>query len=135
MRRRTAGLAREHPVSHVNVTPMIDVVMCLIVFYLIVGRLVLERRGEVSLPISTVGDAVPEHADPAVISVERGGTIRLDGREVTMAGLADALALRADRRVRLRGDRSLPFDSIRPVLDACRDAGIDAVELATEQGS
>lgn len=135
MRRRTAGLAREHPVSHVNVTPMIDVVMCLIVFYLIVGRLVLERRGEVSLPVSTVGDAAAEHADPLVISIEREGIIRLDGREIAPDALADALALRGKGRVRLRGDRSLPYEAIRPVLDACRDAGITSIELATEQGS
>lgn len=126
--------AREHPVAHVNVTPMIDVIMCLIVFYLIVGRLVLERRGEVSLPVSTVGDAVPEREDPAVVSVERGGTIRLDGREVALGALADALALRDERRVRLRGDRSLPYGTIRPVLDACREAGVVSIELATEQG-
>jgi len=135
MRRRTAGLAREHPVSHVNVTPMIDVVMCLIVFYLIVGRLVLERRGQVSLPVSMVGDAAAEHADPVVVSIERDGTIRLDGREITLGALPDALALRGKGRVRLRGDRSLAYEVIRPVLDACRDAGITSIELATEQGS
>jgi biopolymer transport protein ExbD len=133
MKRRTAGLAREHPVAHVNVTPMIDVVMCLIVFYLIVGRLVLERRGEVSLPVSTVGDAVPERADPAVISVEKGGALRLDGRPITLDDLADTLALRPNRRVRLRADRTLPFDAIRPILDACRAAGVRTIDLATER--
>lgn len=133
MKRRSAGLTRADPVAHVNVTPLIDVIMCLMVFYLIVGRLVLERRGEVRLPASASGAEIPERADPSFISVEKDGTIRLDGRLVTIDTLADALADRAGRRVRLRGDRSLSFDTIRPVLDQCRRADISNIELVTER--
>jgi biopolymer transport protein ExbD len=133
MRRRSAALVSEHPVARVNLTPMIDVIMVLIVFYLLVGHLVLERRGEVNLPVSTSGQAVPEHADPSIISVERDGTIRLDGRAIEVDALADALAQSTHRRVRLRADRTLPFDTLRPVLAACRQAGIESIELATEQ--
>ncbi len=133
MKRRSAGLTRADPVAHVNVTPMIDVIMCLMVFYLIVGKLVLERRGEVRLPASAVGAEVPERADPSFISVEQDGTVRLDGRRLEIEELADALAVRSGRRVRLRGDRSLPFDTIRPILDACRRANITNLELVTER--
>jgi biopolymer transport protein ExbD len=133
MRRRWSSVLSEHPVAQVNLTPMIDVIMVLIVFYLLVGHLVLERRGEVSLPVSAAGQAVPEHADPSIISIERDGTIRLDGRAIKVDALADALALNTHRRVRLRADRTLPFDTVRPVLAACRQAGIESIELATEQ--
>jgi len=133
MRRRSAALIGEHPVAQVNLTPMIDVIMVLIVFYLIVGHLVLERRGEVNLPVSASGQAVPEHADPSIISIEHSGTIRLDGRAIEVDALADALAMSPHRKVRLRADRLLPFDTVRPVLEACRKAGIDSIELATEQ--
>lgn len=133
--RRPASQARAHPVGHVNVTPMIDVVMVLIIFYLIVGRLVMERRGQVDLPETRIGEKLPEESDPLVITIASEGFLRLDGDTVLPADLPDLIAARAveGRRVRIRGDRGVPFSVIRPVVDACRQAGVTSIELATEQ--
>lgn len=133
--RRAASQARAHPVGHVNVTPMIDVVMVLIIFYLIVGRLVLERRGQVDLPETRIGEKLPEESDPLVITVAGDGLLRLDGELVRASALPDLIAARAveGRRVRIRGDRGVPFSAIRPAVDACRKAGVTSIELATEQ--
>ncbi|KAA0212378.1 MAG: biopolymer transporter ExbD [Leptolyngbya sp. PLA3] len=133
--RRAASQARAHPVGHVNVTPMIDVVMVLIIFYLIVGRLVMERRGQVDLPETRVGEKLPEESDPLVITITSDGFLRLDGELVLANDLPDLIAARAGegRRVRIRGDRGVAFRSIRPVVDACRKAGITSIELAAEQ--
>lgn len=135
--RRTASQARAHPVGHVNVTPMIDVVMVLIIFYLIVGRLAMERRGQVELPATRIGQTLPEEADPLIVSIDATGAISVGGEPVDSTTLADMIAVRAERgrRVRVRGDRTVPFSAVRPVMDACRKAGLKVVELATEQGS
>lgn len=133
--RHSASQARAHPVGHVNVTPMIDVVMVLIIFYLIVGRLVMERRGAVELPETRVGESIPEQSDPLVITVNSDGSLVVAGESVDSSRIADAIALRASdgRRVRVRGDKSAPYSAIRPVIDACRQAGVTSIELATEQ--
>lgn len=133
--RRVASQARAHPVGHVNVTPMIDVVMVLIIFYLIVGRLVMERRGQVELPETRVGESIPEESDPLVISIDLAGVVQIAGESIEPSRLADVIAMRATagRRVRVRGDKGAPFSAIRPVVDACRKAGVSSVELATEQ--
>ncbi|RMH12365.1 MAG: biopolymer transporter ExbD [Planctomycetota bacterium] len=133
--RRSASQARAHPVGHVNVTPMIDVVMVLIIFYLIVGRLVLERSGRVDLPATRVGETMPDESDPVIVSVAADGSVHVDGVLVDRATLVDLIALRAaeGRRVRVRGDREAAYGSIRPIIDACRDAGVRSIELATER--
>lgn len=133
--RRIASHARAHPVGHVNVTPMIDVVMVLIIFYLIVGRLVMERRGQVELPETRVGESIPEESDPLIITVNADGSVVIAGESAPTMRLADAIALRASagRRVRVRGDRNAPYSAVRPVIDACRRAGVTSIELATEQ--
>lgn len=135
--RRSVSHARAHPVGHVNVTPMIDVVMVLIIFYLIVGRLVMERRGEVDLPETRIGEKLQEESDPLVITIADDGLLRLDGELVLAVDLPDLIASRAGegRRVRIRGDRGVPFSVIRPVVDACRKAGVTSIELAAEQAS
>ncbi len=129
-----------HGAGKINVTPLIDVVMVLIVFYLIVGRLATERLTPVRLPESRAGDAQREE-DATIISVAQvpgnaaGTRIVVNGTLVGPDELRTALRARApaDAPVRLRADRDLPFSTIAPVLDACRDAGITTLRLVADR--
>jgi len=56
------------PTAKINVTPLIDVVMVLIIFYLIVGKLAAERQGHVQLPSSAVGVQAETH-DPVIVTI------------------------------------------------------------------
>jgi biopolymer transport protein ExbD len=137
MKRRTFHAS--HAIGRVNVTPMIDVVMVMIVFYLIVGKLVLDRRTELKLPVSVVGR--DESAkDLCVVNVLRDGTatrVVLEGRQLKASMLAGVLAERLAERpgtvVQIRGSRDLSYGQIAPVIDAARSAGITSVRLSTEQ--
>jgi biopolymer transport protein ExbD len=135
MKRRPTNTAI-HSCGHINVTPMIDVVMCLIIFFLLVGRLVLDRRGEIDLPQTRSGESIREISDPLIITVEAAGELRLDGRPMSVSALTDQLALdlalSPERRVRLRADRDAAYAVVRPVIHACREAGAHAIELAAE---
>lgn len=130
--------ARRAESGDVNVTPMIDVVMCLIVFYLIVGHLVEEQRSDVDLPNAATG--VPDRpAQPVVINViagERGPRIVIDGRELGRNELRFVLddlgSQRPESVVQLRADERLTYSAISDVVAACRDAGVASIELATE---
>ena len=138
-RRAMDTLARSKRLSaapRINVTPLIDVVMVLIVFFLMVGHLVTERRGAVDLPESRTG--APESRDPArlIVLVREGGAILLEGKPIEREALARALSralaerVGAGSTVQVRAGRDLPFAAIRPVLEACREAGAESVELA-----
>lgn len=70
MRRRQASqLASPHAsgggIEAINVTPLIDVVMCLIIFFLIVGKLAADERTQIDLPVTAIGDA--QRAEAGVI--------------------------------------------------------------------
>jgi biopolymer transport protein ExbD len=121
--------------AKVNVTPLIDVVMVLIVFYLIVGKLAADRLERVDLPASATGRA--ETSSGLVINVVArgdGAAYVVDGRELTPGALADVLrAAGGGTGVHLRADRRLSFERVRPVLAACREAGITSVKLVAER--
>ncbi len=131
-----AGGGARH-VGRVNVTPLIDVVMVLIVFYLIVGHLVLERQGEGRLPSSKGGRELERALTPITLSVIDAGTVLVDGLETTSERLPSVLEGRLARapgaRVELRAGRDKPYSMVEPVLAACREAGVRRIELVTER--
>ncbi len=122
----------------VNVVPMIDVVMCLIVFYLMVGQLAMNRAAGIDLPDTDRGGASrPSDAGPVVLGVRDDGALLLDGQAIDAARLPGELAGRLRRdpgaRVEVRADRGAPYALVRPALDAARQAGVREVELVTER--
>lgn len=126
--------------TRVNVTPMIDVVMCLIVFYLMVGQLALNRASGVQIP--TTADGIPATdviGDPVIIGVRADGAVLLNGEPITLDRLPGELGGRLtrspDARFEIRADRDAPFGVVRPVLNAARSAGIAEVDMVTERGS
>ncbi len=138
MRRRV--LHAHHPFGDVNVTPLIDVVMCMIVFFLIVGKLVADQRAQLRLPETRSGSAKPAQ-DVFVINVlasPDSGEARVvvDNEPVETPVLRELLRARLLRDpatvVQLRASRELPYGAVRPVIDACRDAGVPSVRLAAE---
>ena len=139
MRRRS--IHPQHDTGKINVTPMIDVVMCLIVFYLIVGKLAADQRSNIRLPPSRTGTA--EKVQDAIIvnmvpSSEPGlPRIVIDAADVPLsqleATLHDRLARRPDSVVELRGSRDLAFGPVARVIRACKNAGVQSVRLAAER--
>ena len=126
--------------ARINVTPMIDVGMVLIVFFLLVGHLAGERRGRVDLPVATEGAEENAALRPVVVLVVDETTVRVDGTDTPTDQLAQAIAERvaanaqADRDggVHVRADATVSFDTVRPILSACKDAGITQVQLAVK---
>lgn len=134
------------PVSHagkINVTPLIDVVMCLIIFYLLVGRLATDRQAGVQLPGSKVG--VEESASKSlVINVLKGedgaaAGVVIEGKTIDAPTLKERLRLHAGATpesaplVQIRADRRLAYSSVSPVLAACREAGLKSVLLTAQR--
>lgn len=136
---RRSVLDRTPTGTRVNVTPMIDVVMCLIVFYLMVGQLALNRSAGVQIPRTPEGTPVTDAIDdPVIIGIRADGEVLLNGESIAIARLSGELSGRAartpDARFEIRADREASFGVVRPVLAAARDAGINQVDMVTERG-
>jgi len=136
MRRRSI-LSDQAGSARVNVTPMIDVVMVLIVFYLLVGQLAMDRRAAIVLPASSTGVEETAQVDPIIIGITRDGERSLNGDAIELdrleAQVSGMLARSPGTPVRLRADRETPHRFVRPVFNVLRDMGVGKVELVTEQ--
>ena len=143
-RRRSRFLGRRGPsegVGHINVTPLIDVVMCLIIFFLLVGRLASRQGRPIDLPSTGVGDSAA--APKLVVAVAAPGVgagepeVTLGGNRVTISELPSLLRARLGEPARgelaIRADRRLSWGQVRPVVEACRSAGLTSVRLVTER--
>lgn len=136
MRHRSI-ISAQQASARVNVTPMIDVVMVLIVFYLLVGQLAMDRRAAIALPQTGAGVTESDTTDPIVIGVARDGACTLNGVSTDPQRLPDQLtgllAETPGAPLRVRADRAAAYASVRPVIDALRQIGAGKVELVTEQ--
>lgn len=119
----------EHDVPVLNLTPMLDVVFNLIIFFMVSTQFVdMERKLDLKLPL--VSDAGPLTAGPKrkVINVLRGGQIVMDQKTLTVGQLRDHLtAARAEYPalgVLIRGDGGASFQEVADTLSACRQVGI-----------
>ncbi|MHB0957823.1 MAG: ExbD/TolR family protein [Pirellulaceae bacterium] len=121
----------------INMTPMIDVVFQLIIFFLVTNHLVKqEAQLELPLPIAESGQAAVEENIPRLtVNVLLDGTLMLAGRTMSDDELYDRLREKlldvgSGLQVRIRSDRSVPFQFVEPILLACARAGIWDVSFA-----
>ncbi len=120
-----------------NMTPMIDVVFLLIIFFLVSSHLSKqENQVELSLPVAASADDDPNQPSPRVtINVTADGRYSLAGRPITADQLpkqfADVVADKGnDLEVRIRGSRSAPYSAVQPIMLACTQSGIWNVTYA-----
>ncbi len=127
----------------INATPLIDVVMCLIVFYLMVGTLAGEKLAAVDLPEARIGQP-DEKAQALVINIpldDSDGAIVVEGRSVSERELEASVRMwlatpaegsDAPGPIEVRAGRRVPFGRVAPALRACERAGARGVQLVAE---
>jgi biopolymer transport protein ExbD len=114
---------------HLDLTPMIDVVFLLIIFFMVATKFTeLERDIELQLP--EVASTAPVTAAPKqrMVSIHDNGQAMLDGQAVTLAELTVQLAAACrdypQLSVVIRGDAACPFQHVAAVLAACKEAHV-----------
>jgi biopolymer transport protein ExbD len=121
----------------VNMTPMIDVTFLLIIFFLLSSRLAQqETQLELDLPTAASGrQAVDDERPRLSVNVRPDGSVMLGSTQTQPEEMVRRLQIERDRlgsdlEVRIRADRSVPYDAVEPILLACADAGIWNVTFA-----
>ncbi len=118
-----------------NMTPMIDCVFLLLIFFLVATRLE-EQTPQIPLRLPEVVDrgALSPAPEKLVVSVYRDGSITLDNRPVSLEELTVQLAaLRRhypDLAVMVRGDARVPYQQVAQVLNACKQADIRQLNIS-----
>jgi biopolymer transport protein ExbD len=120
-----------------DMTPMIDIVFQLIIFFLLTGHLVKqETQLKLPLPEASSGEEdVDTEAPRVTINVQADGQVSLGSGAVNIAELTQRLAeKRADAggglEVRIRSDRRVPYRVVEPIMLACTKVGIWNVTFA-----
>ena len=140
MRRRSTS-ARSETNAAVNATPLIDVVLCMIVFFLIVGQLAEGQRLAMDLPEAMTGES-ERPRESYVINLVRDGSSDepmhvVGGETLTLEGIETSLRERAAREpdlaVEIRAPGDAPYRWVERAMDACAKAGVSDVRLAASR--
>lgn len=120
-----------------NITPLIDIVFLLIVFFLAATHLTQNEKLEaVELPLASQHESEPEEAPRRmIITITLDKKLHLRGKEISAEELdAQLLSIddtkRKETEIRIRGDQRIPYQIVERVLISCARAGISNVQFA-----
>ena len=133
--RRRGRRGKRGAMSEINVTPLVDVMLVLLIIFMVTAPL-LTAGVPVELPDSRA-NALPQEPRQVTIAMTADGKTWLDAAEVAPGELADrlaGLAPGADGKpplVTLRADRALPYGDVMAVMGELNHAGFNAISLVT----
>ena len=126
---------RYRPLSEINVTPLVDVMLVLLIIFMVTAPL-MTSGVSVDLPKT---DAKPLNTDsqPLTVSIDASGKIFLQDQELQLPDLVAKLQAIAqndqDRRIFVRGDKDLAYGRIMEVMGTITQGGFTKVALLAEQ--
>lgn len=124
--------------ASLSLTPLIDVVFLLLIFFLVASRFAQEERElEVELPAATSAMPMTIEAKEIVVNIDASGIYYVDGSRLTADGLTDVLRRAiinnpVNQSVIIRGDRRSALQYAITVMDLCNKAGVRDYTLTTE---
>ena len=135
--RRRRGRGRSRPMSEINVTPFVDVMLVLLIIFMVAAPLLV-----VGVPVElprTAANALPgEQEEPLTVTVAADGRVSIQTTEVPRGELLARLrAISAEResaRVFLRADGGAPYRIVMEVMGALNRGGFADIGLVTETG-
>jgi biopolymer transport protein ExbD len=122
--------------AEINVTPMIDVLLVLIIIFMIITPLAPTGLRTLVPQAPLADKEQPIRFNDIVITVEKDNTVLLNRERVGMAGLPDRLArivqTCGNDVIFVRGDKDLEFRQVAEVIDIANGAGLRRVALMTQ---
>ncbi len=116
----------------VDLTPMIDVLFMLLIFFLTTSAFIKPAL-EVVLPEADSSRQLKDAQNRVVITIDRNGKIYLDQNPADFERIRSVLNTDGNRKINLFVDREAPFYSFIGVVDITRELGIEDVVVTTEK--
>jgi biopolymer transport protein ExbD len=131
--RRNASIKPGATKNEINVTPLVDVVLVLLIIFMVVTPM-LHRGVHIELPITQHHDKKQDTGEQLVVSIRADGTW-IETDKIPDDALVDRVKkeLKTQRPVHVRADKSLNYGAVRKVLEKIHDAGAQNVAMGTEE--
>jgi biopolymer transport protein ExbD len=119
-----------------DMTPMIDTVFNLLIFFLVAGSFQqAEREMRIALPAASASVPISAALREITVNVDQEGQIVVAGRRMQLEELrtlvADSVRQNPEQKVTVRGDRRTAYENVVRVLDICKGGGIQEPYLDT----
>ena len=132
--RRRGRRGRSAPMSEINVTPMVDVMLVLLIIFMVAAPM-LTAGVPIELP-QAQGKSLESNQEPLTISVANSGDIFIGETKVPLNEIAEKLKAIAkngvDEQIFVRGDKGITYGTVMQVMGRISAGGFKKVSLVTE---
>jgi len=127
-------------VAEINITPLTDIFLVLLIIFMISSTAMMESGLQVKLPTAkSTSVSSTQGGKPIYVTVAKDGQISVNqtpaSEDALQQALKDAVAQTTDKTVIIRGDESIFLGKAVKIMDAARGAGAEKIALATQPGS
>ncbi len=128
------GEGRSDLISDINVTPLVDVMLVLLIIFMVTAPMMIHGV-KVNLPI-TESKSIKSEEDPLILSITKKRLIFIEDYNVAFDALKGKLkkivANRAGKEILLQADKDVPYGFVMKVMSQVKEAGISKVGMITE---
>jgi biopolymer transport protein ExbD len=121
--------------AEINITPMLDIVFIMLIFFIVTTSFVKEKGLEVSRPSNAPPKQVEQKKGPIVVKIDASGNITMKGRiierKAVQANLEREKAEKPDSTLIVAAHPDAETDALVTILDAARAVGVASVSVAT----
>lgn len=136
-RKRRRGSVKRKPMSEINVTPFVDVMLVLLIIFMVAAPL-MTVGVPIELPKTAATPLPGEEEEPLTLVISADGVLLLQEVEIEREALVPKLraiaAERQDDKVFLRADTNVPYGQVMQVMGALNAGGFRNIGLVTDAG-
>jgi biopolymer transport protein TolR len=134
LQQRSTGRAKRRLQTEINVTPLVDVMLVLLVIFMVTSPMMITGV-TVDLP-KTKAAAIGGHDEPIALSIDKGGAVYIQEQRIKLDEIAVKLSAVAHNnkeiRIFVRGDRGVDYGKVMTVFAEIKNAGYHNVALVSE---
>ena len=130
----TSGNGKKRLVSEINVTPLVDVMLVLLIIFMVTAPMMTQGLN-VDLP-ETTAKSLRQEEKPIIVTVDKNGAIIINNipqvRALMVQELQKSYAVNKDQTILLNADKNVPYGQVVTVMADIQSVGFDKIGMITK---